>query len=96
MIIKVILLVFAYLLTGVAILEGLLCYDRRSYSRSNWIDYRDDFEQVMVVAFWPLILPIIIIGVLYIGLVRFIKIVRIFFTTIVYLIAVIIDKREGE
>lgn len=89
-VIKVILIIFAYLMVGIAILEGLLWYDRHHYSNYTWIE--DDFDQVIIVTCWPFVLIPIIFAILYIGLVYFIKGTRIFFTTIVYLLAAIISN----
>lgn len=93
-VIKVILIIFAYLLVGIAVLEGLSWYDRQHYDNYTWIE--DEFDQVTVVTFWPFVLIPIILAILYKGLVHFIKGIRIFFTTVVYLLAAMIDKGKKE
>lgn len=89
MIFKVILIIFAYLLIGIAVLEIILWHDRKVDFVDGWIcDPNDDVEQALTVLSWPIVLPILWIY----GLRYLIKGVRIFFTTIVYLIAALIDK----
>lgn len=92
MIIKVILIIFAYLLIGIAVLECILWRDRREGFIERWVDTTDDVEQVLAVILWPAILPALGFYLLCIGLMHLIKGVRIFFTATVYLIAAIIDK----
>lgn len=94
MVIKVILIIIAYFLIGVAVLEGLSWYDRQHYDNYTWIE--DELDQVTTVTFWPFVLIPVILAILYKGLVYFIKGVRIFFTTIIYLIGAIISKRKDE
>lgn len=88
MIIKVILIIFAYLLIGIAVLEWVLWLDRKTSSSDKWINEEDDWEQTITVIIWPVVLPMLWVY----GLKYLIKGVRIFFTTIVYLIAALIDK----
>ena len=97
MIIKVILIIFAYLLIGIAVLEGVLWHDRKVGFVDSWLyDEKDDIEQSLVVILWPAVLPMLWIYLLCIGLKHLIKAVRIFFTTLVYLIAAIIDKERED
>lgn len=96
MIIKIMLLIFAYLLIGIAVLEGMLWRDRKVSFIDKWLDDHDDWEQTMTVILWPVVLPMLWVYLLYIGLKHLIKGVRIFFTTIVYLIAAIIDKDRED
>lgn len=96
MIIKVILIIFAYLLMGIAVLEGMLWRDRRESFIDRWLDTDDDVEQVMVVTLWPVAIPLLGVYILFIGLKHLIKGVRIFFTAIAYLIAAIIDKERED
>ena len=96
MIIKVILIIFAYLLVGIAVLEWVLWLDRKTSSSDKWINEEDDWEQSLVVVSWPVMIPILGIYILYLGLKYLIKGVRIFFTAIVYLIAAIIDKNMED
>lgn len=88
MIIKVILIIFAYLLIGIAVLEWVLWSDRKTSSSDKWINDEDDWEQTMTVILWPVILPMLWIY----GLKYLIKGVRIFFTATVYIIAALIDR----
>lgn len=92
MIIKVILIIFAYLLIGIAVLEWVLWLDRKTSSSDKWINKEDDWEQTITVIIWPVVLPMLWIY----GLKYLIKGVRIFFTTIVYLVAAIIDKDRED
>lgn len=92
MIIKVILIIFAYLLVGIAVLEGMLWRDRKVSFIDEWIDETSDWEQTMTVILWPVILPMLWLYLLNIGLKHLIKCVRIFFTATVYIIAALIDK----
>lgn len=93
MLIKIMLLIFAYLLIGIAVLEGVLWHDRKVGFVDNWLyDEKDDVEQSLVVILWPIALPMIWIYALHLGLKHLIKGVRIFFTAIVYTIAALIDK----
>ncbi len=96
MIIKVILLIFAYLLIGIAVLEGVLWHDRKVGYYDNWIDEDDETDQSLAVMMWPVLIPILSLYILHIGLKHLIKGVRIFFTTIVYLIAAMIDNDRRE
>lgn len=92
MIIKIMLLIFAYLLVGIAVLEWVLWLDRKTSSSDKWINEEDDWEQTITVIIWPVVLPMLGIYVL-----RYlIKGVRIFFTAIVYLIAAMIDKDRED
>lgn len=92
MIIKIILLVFIYLFIGVLVLEGLAWYDRKHPWEESWIEGHDDLDQAIAVLLWPLILILVTLGILFFGFVRFIKGIRVFYTTIIYLIIAIIDK----
>lgn len=92
MIIKIMLLIFAYLLVGIAVLEWVLWLDRKTSSSDKWINEEDDWEQTITVIIWPVVLPMLWIY----GLKYLIKGVRIFFTIIVYLVAAIIDKDRED
>lgn len=96
MIINVILIIFAYLLIGVAVLEGILWRDRKKNFIEKWIDETDDVGTSLIVMFWPATIPVLGGYILFIGLKHLIKGVRIFFTTIVYLIAAMIDKDRED
>lgn len=92
MIIKVILFVFIYLLIGIITLEGIAWYDRKSKSVYKWVEDHDDVDNVIVVLMWPILLPIIGVCIFFVGLAYLIKGIRIFYTTIVYLIIVFIKN----
>lgn len=96
MIIKVMLVIFIYLLIGIAVLEIMLWRDRKVGFIDKWIDETSDYEQTSVVILWPIALPMVWIYLLFIGLKHLIKGVRIFFTATVYIIAAIIDKPSEE
>lgn len=96
MIIKVILLIFVYLLIGIAVLEGVLWRDRKVSMFDRWMDATDEIDQTLTVMIWPVFIPILGLYILHIGLKHLIKGVRIFFTTIVYLIAAMIDKDRED
>lgn len=91
MIFKVILLIFAYLLIGIAILEVMLWHDRKVGFIDKWIN-ENDWEQTFTVILWPIVFPMLWLYALNLGLKHLIKGVRIFFTAIVYTIAALIDK----
>ena len=95
-IIKIILIIFAYLLIGIAVLEIMLWHDRKVGFIDKWVGETDDVELVLVVTCWPVTIPVLGLYILFIGLKHLIKGVRIFFTTIVYLIAAIIDKPSNK
>lgn len=92
MIFKIILIIFAYLFIGIAVLEIMLWHDRKVEFIDKWIDETSDWDQTATVILWPIVLPILWIY----ALKYLIKGVRIFFTTIVYLIAAIINKDREE
>lgn len=101
MIIKVILIIFVYLLIGIAVLEVELWHDRKVDFIERWVkDPTDDVEVTMTVIFWPAIFLMMVAFILFIylftGLNHLIKGIRIFFTTIIYLIDAIIDKKREE
>lgn len=104
MIIKVILIIFAYLLIGCAILEIILWHDRKVDLTDTWLsDPKDEVEQNLTVILWPFIIPELCIRILVI-VIEFmfketgilIKGIRVIFTTLVYVIAAIIDKDREE
>ncbi len=100
MIIKVILIIFAYLLIGCAILEIILWHDRKVDFTDTWLsDPKDEVEQNLTVILWPFIIPELCIRILAIVIELMfketgilIKGIRVIFTTMVYVIAAIIDK----
>lgn len=104
MIVKVMLIIFAYLLIGCAILEITLWHDRKVDLTETWLsDPKDEVEQNLTAILWPFIIPelftrilVIVIEFMFKETGILIKVVRIFFTTLVYLIAAIIDKDKEE
>lgn len=49
MIIKVILIIFVYLLIGIAVLEGVLWRDRKVSWYDRWMDATDEIDQTLTV-----------------------------------------------
>lgn len=88
MILKVILGIFLYLLIGVGVLEIVKWHDRNVDWVDTWIMF-EEFE-VLCVVFWILPLMLIVFWLLYLGLYQFIRITRIFFTTIVYTVIALV------
>ena len=91
MILKVILGILLYLLIGVGVLEIVKWHDRNVDWVDAWIMF-DEFE-VLCVVFWIFPLMWIVFWLLYKGLYQFIRITRIFFTTIVYTVIALL---KGE
>lgn len=100
MIIKIMLIIFAYLLIGCAVLEIILWHDRKADLTDTWLsDPKDEVEQNLTAILWPFIIPELFIRILVI-VIEFmfkeigilIKGIRVIFTTLVYVIAAIIDK----
>lgn len=97
MIIKVMLVIFIYLLIGIAVLEIMLWRDRKvDYIKRLIEDPKDDAELITTVVYWPVLVIVLGIYILYFGLKHLIKGTRIFFTAIVYLVAAIIDMEREE
>lgn len=88
MILKVILGIFLYLLIGVGVLEIVKWHDRNVDWVDAWIMF-EEFE-VLCVVFWFIPLTLIVFWLLYLGLYQFIRITRIFFTTIVYTVIALV------
>lgn len=94
MTIKLILVAFLYMIMGFITLEYMLYHDRKVDYIDRWID--GDFDQVMVVTFWILIVPRLLMRALYIYFKSIIKEIRVFYTTIIFLIAASIHKEKEE
>lgn len=91
MIIKVMLIIFIYFIMGFVTLEILLYEDRKEANPIyKWI--KDDTDQTAAFILWPFIIPILGIFALFTGLKFLVKKTRILYTTIIYLIAAIINK----
>lgn len=91
MIVKVVLIIFIYLIMGFVSLEILLYLDRKETdSTYKWI--HDDLDQTAAFILWPIIIPVLGLYALFIGLRFLIKGTRILYTTMIFLILTIIDK----
>lgn len=91
MIVKVVLIIFMYLIMGFVSLEILLYLDRKEAdSTYKWI--HDDIDQTAAFILWPIIIPALGLYALFIGLKSLIKGTRILYTTIIFIILTIIDK----
>lgn len=91
MIVKVVLIIFMYLIMGFVSLEILLYLDRKETdSTYKWI--HDDIDQTAAFILWPFIIPVLGMYALFIGLKSLIKGTRIIYTTIIFIILTIIDK----
>lgn len=92
MIIKIIIGIFLYLLCGVGVLEIFKWHDRQV----NWIDKWASSEsmQVAIVLFMPLSLIWAMGYLLYLSILKFIKITRVLFTTLVFLIIAIFKRND--
>jgi len=97
MILKIIALVFGYLLGGVGVLELIRLHDRHTDWIHQWLDRDDELEQVSVVILWPFALVYLLMPWL-IGkfVFAFIKVVQIMFTALAYMIAALIKDKEQE
>jgi len=103
-VIKVILIIFAYSLIGIAVMEMVLWHDMKCAYNDEWLDLVDDTDQTtLTVILWPFVLIklfMLCIGTAFVYMFKalgvFIKGVRKFFRTVVYLIAAMIDKRKRE
>lgn len=91
MFLRVFFIVLIYLLLGVGVLEIMLWHDRNCDWIHEWID--DESMQVLVVVFMPFYLLLVILWLLYIGILKFIKAVRVLFTTLIY---TVISLIKGE
>lgn len=87
MVLKIIALVFGYLLCGVGVLELVKLHDRKVDWEHEWLYGSDDVEDMFVVILFPIMLiPLILMAV--------IKGIQIVFTTIVYTIVALIRGRN--
>lgn len=90
MILKIIALVFGYLLCGVGTLELVKLHDRHSDWINRWADDSDESEEVFVVVLFPVLLLMILLWMIEIAIAFFIKVVRTVFTTFVYTIIALV------
>lgn len=90
MILKIIALVFGYLLCGVGTLELVKLHDRHSDWINRWADDSDESEEVFVVVLFPVLLLMILLWTIEIAIAFFIKVVRTVFTTFVYTIIALV------
>lgn len=90
MILRIIALVFGYLLCGVGVLELVRLHDRHTDWIDKWMDDDDEIEQVMVVLLFPVALLFLIFWVVRKIVFWFIKIVQTVFTTLIYTIVALI------
>lgn len=90
MILKIIALVFGYLLGGVGTLELVKLHDRHSEWINRWGDDSDELDEVMVVVLFPVLLLMILLWAIGKAIAFFIKVVRTVFTTIVYTIIALV------
>jgi len=97
MILKIIALVFGYLLGGVGVLELIRLHDRHTDWIHQWLDRDDELEQVSVVILWPFALVYLLMPWL-IGkfVFAFIKVVQIIFTTLTYIVVALIKGNDKE
>ena len=90
MILKIIALVFGYMLCGVGTLELLKLHDRHSDWIDKWVEDSDELEEAFVVTIFPAYLLMILFWVIGKSIAFFTKAVRTVFTTIVYTIVALI------
>ena len=96
MILKIIALVFGYLLGGVGTLELLKLHDRHSEWVNRWVDDSDELDEVFVVVLFPLLLPMILLWAIGKAIAFFIKAVRTVFTTLIYTIVALVKEKDND
>lgn len=90
MILKIIALVFGYLLCGVGTLELLKLHDRHSDWINRWVDSFDETDETFVVILFPALLLMMLLWAIGKAIAFFTKVVRTVFTTIVYTIIALV------
>ena len=86
--------IFLYLLIGVGVLSILLWHDRHvKDSFDTWISDIEEF-QVLAVVFWIFPLMWIILWAIYKAVQGFIRLIQVFFTTLVYTVGAIIKGNK--
>lgn len=97
MILKIIGLIFGYLLCGVGTLELVKLHDRKVDWINRWVDDSDELDEVFVVVLFPVLLLMMLLWAIGKAIALFIKAVRTVFTTIVYtIVALIRGKNDTE
>lgn len=96
MILKIIALVFGYLLCGVGVLELVRLHDRHTDWIDKWMDDDDEIEQVMVVLLFPVALLFLILFVIRKIVFWFIKTVQTVFTTLIYTIVALVKEKDND
>lgn len=96
MTLKIIGAVFVYLLCGVGVLELIRLHDRHTNYMSQWLDFDDEFEQVIVVVLFPFILVYLIPWLIGKFVFVFIRVVQMIFTTLTYMVVALIKGKDKE
>ena len=93
---KIIGIVFGYLLCGVGILELIRLHDRHTDFINQWLSFDDEFEQVIVVVLFPFVLVQLIPWLISKCIFAFIRVVQITFTTLTYTIVALMKGKDKE
>lgn len=97
MILKIIGVVFGYLLCGVGVLELIRLHDRHTGWLDQWLSCDDEHDQVIVVILWPFFLVCLLIPWLISKFVFvFIRVVQMIFTTLTYMVVALITGKDKE
>ena len=96
MILKIIGVVFIYLLCGVGVLELIRLHDRHVGYIHQWLASGDELEQVIVVVLYPFFLVILIPWLICKFVFVFIKVVQMIFTTLTYIIVALMSGKDKE
>ncbi len=94
MTIKIIGAVFGYLLCGVGVLELIRLHDRHTDYMHQWLEFDDEFEQVIVVVLFPVVLVYLIPWLIGKFVFAFIRVVQMVFTTLTYMIVALIKGKD--
>ena len=96
MILRILALVFGYLLCGVGVLELVRFHDRHTDWIGKWMDEDDEIEQVMVVLLFPVALLFLFLWVVRKIVFWFIKTVQTVFTTLIYTIVALVKGKDND